>query len=720
MKAFRSLLPTISIFLVALPFYLPAQSPYPHGDPTDEEQLFLEFINQARASIDDEVDRLTNTTDPDVLDSIDFFNVDLALMATQFTSLKASNGNSQMPLAFNPLLIEASRLHSEDMFISVFQGHESSSNAISPNSVAEKHSTRIEHQGYDAFGSAENVFAASDSVWHGHAGFNIDWGNGPGGIQSPAGHRGAIHSNGRREAGIGVHLGNRDQSERPPGTQIIAPSSPFSDVGPILVTQVFARQVSSTGMDVPFLTGVSYLDIDGDQFYSLGEGLHGIRIEVEGASFYAETSASGGYAIPLPNQAGTYTLTVSGPGITTFTDSISVPQNLDNVKWDYAPSFSMPVPGGSSSPVAGSPSSYTFNTVPGASAYRVRVAQLDGSNWSEGAENGETNITITSTQGYPVIQSTTTASGSSAFRLATVSGSFDDQIIEIDREIIPAANSEIQYASRQGLTTSDQSSSVQVSTDGGTNWTPLETQSGIGSPQDGFSTRTVNLANYQNQTIRIRFVFSFPGGSLFPASQADSGWFIDDITVTNSSLVGETAHADFSAAEFNFTPPAAADFMLQATAVSGERIFPYGSALFVSATGLATGVSLAESLEGLTFFNEPDPKVYFANVRSFENDGYPNWRGLSGFGAFNILEFPWIFHAQMGYLYMFGPGGDDLFLYIPDLDAVCYTRPGTFFPYVYDYTHQHWWYLDHEGSTPALRHYYSFESDNEGWQSFSN
>lgn len=716
MKGLRSLLPPIGLCLVALPLLLSAQTPtpYSHGDPTDEEQLFLEFINQARASIDDEVDRLTHTTDPDVLDSIDFFNVDLTLMATQFESLKASNGNSQMPLAFNPLLIEASRLHSEDMFISVFQGHESSSNAIAPNSVGEKHSARIEHQGYDAFGSAENVFAASDSVWHGHAGFNIDWGNGPGGIQSPAGHREAIHSNGRREAGIGVYLGIRDQSERPPGTQIIAPSSPFTDVGPILVTQVFSKQASSTGMDVPFLTGVSYLDIDGDQFYSLGEGLHGIRIEVEGASYYAETSASGGYAIPLPNQADNYTITVSGPGITTFTDSISVPQNLDNVKWDYAPSFSMPVPSGSTSPAAGSSSSYSFNTVPGASAYRVRVAQLDDSNWSEGAENGETDITITSTQGYSVIQSTTIASGSFAFRLATVSGSFDDQIIEIDREIIPGANSEIQYASRQGLTTSDQSSTVQVSTDGGTNWTILETQTGTGSAQSGFSTRSVSLANYQNQAIRIRFVFSFPGGSLFAASQADSGWFIDDITVSNSSLVGETTHADFTAAEFNFTPPAAAEFMLQATPVSGDRVFPYGSALFVNATGLAGSGSLAESLEGLAFVNEPDPEIYFADAASLQD----NWRGLSGFGVFNILEFPWVYHAQMGYVYMFGPGGNDLFLYIPDLDAICYTRPGSYFPYFYDYTHQHWWYFDHQGSTPDLRHFYSFKPGDEGWQSF--
>lgn len=725
MQAPRSVLLRLCALLLLVSSLGYPQTQYSHGDPTDEEQLFLEYINQARASIDDEVVRLTNTTDPDVVSSVDFFNVDLDLMASQFETLKTNNGNSQMPLAFHPNLIAASRLHSEDMFISVFQGHDSSSNALDPNSPGDTHGARISAQGYLASGSAENVFAAADSVWHGHAGFNIDWGNGPGGIQDPAGHRNSIHANGRREIGVGVYLGTRDQSERPDGTQLYGSSSFFSDVGPVLVTQVFAKQQSSTGFDVPFLTGVSFLDIDSDQFYSLGEGLQGLRIDVESATYYAETSNSGGFAIPLPNQAGTYDLTLSGPGITTqtFTDAITVNGDLDNVKWDYMPAFSLPSPSGSSTPTAGSASSYTFGTLPGAASYRVRASELDDSGWTEGAENGETGITLSTFEGYDSIQGESINSGSFAFRFAVVFGSFENQILEIDRDIIPSSTSEIQYASRRGLSTADQIGEVQISTDGGSSWETLETLNDESTNNASFAIRSINLSNYADQVVRIRFIYYFLSGQpVYTIDNEGSGWFIDDITVTNSSLISASALADITDTEFEFTPPAPGPFMLETTGINGERVFPFGVPLFVEATGSSTGGTLADSLAGFSFYNELNTEEYFSESADLSDDGHPFWRGYpdSHFGVVQIEHFPWVFHGQMGYVYLFGPGGQDIYLYIPDLDAIGYTGIGSdFFPYIYDYTHGHWWYFDIETSTPTERHFYSFKPGNEGWQTFT-
>src|SRR5882724_10225544 len=53
---------------------------YSIGDPTDEEQLYLEYLNRSRSDPPAEGVRLANTTDPDVLSAYTFFKVDLGLM----------------------------------------------------------------------------------------------------------------------------------------------------------------------------------------------------------------------------------------------------------------------------------------------------------------------------------------------------------------------------------------------------------------------------------------------------------------------------------------------------------------------------------------------------------------------------------------------------------------------------------------------------------------
>src|SRR5439155_902234 len=76
-----------------------AQQVYSIGEPTDEEQVFVEFINRARANPQQEAQRLKNETDPDVLVAYDYFDVDLNLMVSQFASIAVAP-----PLSINPKL----------------------------------------------------------------------------------------------------------------------------------------------------------------------------------------------------------------------------------------------------------------------------------------------------------------------------------------------------------------------------------------------------------------------------------------------------------------------------------------------------------------------------------------------------------------------------------------------------------------------------------------
>lgn len=280
------------------------------GDPTADEVLDVEFINRARADAVLEATRLQNLTDTNVLNAISSFNVDLDLMETQFATLQRTTG----PLAINQRLTSAARLHSLDMLDNDFQGHTSSSSPPSPYSPGDGLGQRMQKNGFIG-GAGENVYAYAKSHEHMHAGFEIDWGNTEGsigGMQNPPGHRESIHNPDYREIGAGILHGSN------------------TNVGPIIVTQNFGTR---TGFDSPFLVGVTILDDDADNFYDIGEGLADVRVDVDGALFYAESSSEGAFAVPLPGD-GAYSVTFSKTGYSPQTIAFSVSGN-ESVKIDY-------------------------------------------------------------------------------------------------------------------------------------------------------------------------------------------------------------------------------------------------------------------------------------------------------------------------------------------------------------------------------------------------
>ena len=177
------------------------------GDPSDEEQLVLELINRSRADANAEAQRylniLQNNLNADIVSSVDFFaqtlitsvaegeryNTFLTAMVDQF----ALQPQNQPPLSFNSDLIDAARIHSNDMFQNAFQSHTGTDGRSS--------SQRMGDEGYPQTGfRGENIFAFSDSAEQGHAGLDIDWGTSgttglnENGMQSPPGHRNNIHS----------------------------------------------------------------------------------------------------------------------------------------------------------------------------------------------------------------------------------------------------------------------------------------------------------------------------------------------------------------------------------------------------------------------------------------------------------------------------------------------------------------------------------------------
>jgi uncharacterized protein YkwD len=297
------------ILLVIGAATLSAQTtPYSHGDPTPEEQLMLEYINRARANPAEEGIRLMDTQDPAVQGAYSYFKIDNAKTKQAFASYP-----QRPPLAFHPLLIQASRDHTADMDDKNFQGHTSSN--------GDQMGQRYAKVGYASMGmSGENVAAYSESVWHGHCGLNVDWGEEN---QKELGHRRNIMnfaSSNYTEIGIGITYNGRGLMQ--------------GWVGPYVVTQNFGVRSQR------YILGVVYIDKNNNNFYDIGEGVAGVTVKPSRGSFHAVSSTSGGFAIPYSGP-GSVTVVASGGGLPANI-SKTVELTGENVKVDFVPASAGP------------------------------------------------------------------------------------------------------------------------------------------------------------------------------------------------------------------------------------------------------------------------------------------------------------------------------------------------------------------------------------------
>jgi hypothetical protein len=310
---------SLTLFVLAIASSALAQTQYSIGNPTAEQQYMLELINRARANADAEAVRLgigSRQEGPPRING-QVWNIP----------------NSTQPLSWNPQLFNAAQghaafLNNNDHFFTNTSPHDFG--GTTPNQ-------RIANAGYSmaayngptnggAFPGPENVAEA------------ISFGSGPyTGAKLIAevlsahndlftdqtvqgrGHRCTTTLAFFREIGIGISTG-RDIGPDGGGTVRTWES--------LYIVQNFGMHANST----PFITGVVYQDTNGNGLYDPGEGIGGIRIDVAGSNFFAISTPSGGYSVPVPGNA-TYTVTFSGGSIPTAQTMVNV-ANLRNAKVD--------------------------------------------------------------------------------------------------------------------------------------------------------------------------------------------------------------------------------------------------------------------------------------------------------------------------------------------------------------------------------------------------
>lgn len=257
------------------------------AEPTIYDQYALELVNRARQDPKAEADRYN-------------INLNEGLPNGTITS------TPKQPLAFNPNLFNAAQSHTQWMLDNQLFGHAGVNGSASFDRIADA--------GYTGSTTRENLGATftndtnPDLVFMADANYEdlfVDKSN------AERAHRITIMEDKLREVGISNILGE------------------FSGLNALFVTLDYG-----TRSDVnPFLTGVVYNDEDKDSFYTPGEGLGGIQVEIRGSNgnFSTETMNTGGYQIDLPK--GNYTITFSGEGLnSSITKSASI--DSENVKLD--------------------------------------------------------------------------------------------------------------------------------------------------------------------------------------------------------------------------------------------------------------------------------------------------------------------------------------------------------------------------------------------------
>ena len=535
------------------------QTLYNFGNPTAEEQLHIELINRARAYPGAEGALLATTTDPSVSAAYTQYHVDLALMQSEFNALAA-----QPPVVPNASLTSTARSHSAWMLANAIMAHDETNPF---NTLA----TRLAAANYPVAYAGENVYPYAKSVWQCHAGFEVDWGYGSGGMQDPRGHRVNIHSPNFREIGVGVVFGAN------------GPIGGNPAVGPQIVTQDFGTQSASPS----FGTGVAYYDLNANNFYDVGEGIAGLTVNVNGATYACTTADGGGWVVPVPATATTRTVTFSGLNVNQSVPLV-VPASK-NAKSDLKLGYSPPLITSSASAAAGSLHTLTFAAVGGATGYKWTRTTFA----SATAENCEStaNVTATTTGTYAVLNTAVKQQGTASLHLENPTGA--SQVIQLNGLYYGQSSPTLTFQSRICAATSDELFKVQVKDEGGSTWLDVDSQAGSnGFGASAFSQRSAALTAMTGKSFRVRFLLNFTSGSIFTITPPSLfGWFIDAISFSGVATLDNSASQNLTGTSGSFTP-SAGTYLMSITPVISGRDFPASSQTLTVTTKPSASVTL--------------------------------------------------------------------------------------------------------------------------------
>ncbi len=261
-------------------------------DPTGAEQELMQLTNRIRTDPRGEFSRLFTSAapltsrDPIFQLELDFFQVSGTTLRNELAALTAVP-----PLAWNEEIVEFAQAHNAAMINST-PPRQFHSNSTSRRQALLDAGVNLRMVTGELV-TSENVFGSAKSTMHLYAGYIVDWGPGPEGMQPNRPHRVAFMNDDFEQLGHAI--------------------TGFSgaNFGPLVNTQLFANIQNPPVMVV----GAVFEDKNNSSWYEAGEGIRQPTIEFVGAAGTFRTTGftAGGYQIELP--AGTYTATATGGGM---------------------------------------------------------------------------------------------------------------------------------------------------------------------------------------------------------------------------------------------------------------------------------------------------------------------------------------------------------------------------------------------------------------------
>ncbi len=248
--------------------------------------------------------------------------------------------------------------------------------------------------------------------------------------------------------------------------------------------------------------------------------------------------------------------------------------------------------------------SYDFNGISQADSYELVVSKGSTAAWTEGAEDSPTpQITESVSAGLTLRQAGLKRTGSKAFQLAFPSAVLADQSFTVTRNAMISATSSLTYYDRGRFASTLNTFLTQISTDNGSTWITLATRNGVGLDStlwdSSWISRSISLSSYAGQVGQIRFLLK-SNNSATPGTTSSYGFFIDDLTITNSTelITPKTTTLAANATSFtlNATSAGAAlvnntQYFMRLRPNVGCRWFGYGALKMVTAT-TPTGYAL--------------------------------------------------------------------------------------------------------------------------------
>jgi hypothetical protein len=164
---------------------------------------------------------------------------------------------------------------------------------------------------------------------------------------------------------------------------------------------------------------------------------------------------------------------------------------------------------------------------------------------------------------------------SGAYSYHLVHPRFTEGSFVLSDSVLCSGNTVLNFFSRLTYATSFERATVEVSTDGGSQWQSVWMKKGTNNAgQKSFTKQSVSLAAFSGREVKVRFRYALVQGSAYTTVASGVGWYVDNISFANAQKLTDTVVSGVSPTPtFSLVPAAGRTYVLQSRPLVLGRFF---------------------------------------------------------------------------------------------------------------------------------------------------